>query len=115
MQLEALTKALSDQTRLRIVMLLTGHGELCVCDLTEVLGLAQPKISRHLAILRDCQLLQARKQGQWVHYSVHDGLPEWAKVMLQSLHQGAQQEDLYREDAQRLLEEGGQWQQSCRG
>lgn len=60
-------RAFSDRTRLRILHLLRG-GELCVCDLVEVLGLPQPKVSRHLAYLRKAGLVQARKQGLWMHY-----------------------------------------------
>ena len=54
---EILLKSLSDQTRLRSLMLLMQEGELCVCELTYALNLIQPKISRHLASLRDIQLL----------------------------------------------------------
>jgi len=60
-------KALSDETRLRIVMLLT-HGELCVCDVMMVLDQPQSKISRHLAYLKHSGLTQSRRVGVWMHY-----------------------------------------------
>ncbi len=63
----SLFRALSDATRLRILSVL-GEGELCVCDLIEILRLPQSKISRHLAILRAAQLVEARKEGLWMHY-----------------------------------------------
>ena len=63
-----LFKNLSDETRLGIVLLLREMGELCVCDLCSALDQSQPKISRHLAMLRESGILLDRKQGKWVHY-----------------------------------------------
>ncbi len=65
--LEMLFKALADATRLRILGLLLD-GEVCVCDIHGSLGLPQPKTSRHLAYLRRAGLVDARKDGLWVHY-----------------------------------------------
>ena len=62
-----LFKILADETRLGIVLLLSELGELCVCDLCTALDQSQPKISRHLALLRERGLLLDRKQGKWVH------------------------------------------------
>ncbi|HIE29359.1 TPA: ArsR family transcriptional regulator [Candidatus Poribacteria bacterium] len=62
-------KALSDPTRLRILLLLQ-HGELCVCEVEEVLGMKQSRISRHLNILRNAGLTEARYFGRWVFYSL---------------------------------------------
>jgi ArsR family transcriptional regulator, arsenate/arsenite/antimonite-responsive transcriptional repressor len=62
-------KALADPTRLRIVVLLS-RGELCVCDLTEVLRLPQSTISRHMSKLKSAGLVTDRRAGKWVHYSV---------------------------------------------
>ena len=64
-------KALSEETRLRIVKLLE-HGELCVCDIVAALDMIQPKVSFHLAVLKDAALLKDRKQGKWTHYSIAD-------------------------------------------
>ena len=60
-------RAFSDRTRLRLLNLLRG-GETCVCDLVEVLGVPQPKVSRHLAYLRRAGLVVARREGLWMHY-----------------------------------------------
>ena len=65
--LETLFKALADTTRLRILGLLLD-GEVCVCNIHESLALPQPKVSRHLAYLRRAGLVDARKDGLWVHY-----------------------------------------------
>ena len=78
-------KCLSDETRSNIVALVAKNKELCVCDLTEKLQLSQPKISRHLALLRSSGLLQDRRQGQWVYYSIHPQLPMWCQEVLNIL------------------------------
>jgi len=62
-----LFKALSDETRLRILALLT-RGELCVCDLMATLDLPQSTVSRHLAYLRNAGLVEDRRQGVWMYY-----------------------------------------------
>ena len=73
-----LFKCLADDTRLKIMLLVQNQGELCVGELVDALQLSQPKVSRHLASLRECQLLDVRKSGQWVFYRVHPQLPPWA-------------------------------------
>ena len=78
-------KCLSDETRLNIVTLIAENKELCVCDLTEKLQLSQPKISRHLALLRSSGLLQDRRQSQWVYYSINPQLPAWCFEILVTL------------------------------
>lgn len=66
-------KALSDETRLRILALLTA-GELCVCDLVAVLQLPQSTVSRHLAYLRNTGLISDRREGVWMYYRLTDQL-----------------------------------------
>ncbi len=78
-------KCLSDSTRLSIVLLLHTRGEMCVCDLTDSLQLSQPKISRHLALLKGAGLLQDRREGQWVHYSLSNMLPSWCDKVITAL------------------------------
>ena len=95
-------KQLSDETRLRCVCLLVREGELCVCELTYALGLSQPKISRHLAHLRDLELVASRKQGQWVYYSIHRGLPAWVDEVLKTVSRSAVDRNPYRGDIDRL-------------
>lgn len=102
MQPETVTKALADVTRLRIMVLLVGREELCVCELTQALELAQPKISRHLAVLRESGLLQDRKSGLWVYYRLHTDLPTWVTQMLAALQTGCVGKQPYLDDAHRL-------------
>ena len=82
MQSLQLFKCLADETRLQIMLLVQNQGELCVGELVEALEISQPKASRHLANLRDCELLDIRKSGQWVFYRVHDDLPDWANQVI---------------------------------
>ena len=65
------TKALADGNRLRILMALAG-GELCVCQIVELLRLAPSTTSKHMAILRQAQLVEGRKDGRWMHYRLPD-------------------------------------------
>lgn len=74
--LETIFRALSDRTRLRILNLLRG-GELCVCDLVNVLDVPQPTASRHLAYLRKAGLVLARKEGLWHYYRLSPAVTEF--------------------------------------
>lgn len=65
--LESTYKALADATRLRILTLLV-EGEVCVCNIHDTLRLPQPTASRHLAYLRSAGLVEARREGTWMHY-----------------------------------------------
>ena len=66
-----ITKALADDSRLRIIMMLR-RSELCVCQVIEVLGLANSTVSRHLSVLHNAGLLESRKEGRWVYYRLPD-------------------------------------------
>jgi ArsR family transcriptional regulator len=70
-ELATIFKALSDETRLRIIKLLE-QGELCVCDITAALDMVQPKVSFHLSTLKESGLIKDRKQGKWIHYSLNE-------------------------------------------
>ena len=67
-----ITKALSDENRVRALMMLSD-GELCVCQLIKMLGLAPSTVSKHMSILRQARLVQARKEGKWMYYRLPDG------------------------------------------
>jgi len=64
----AVTKALSDRNRLRTFMALLQEGELCVCEITELLRVTAPTVSRHMTILAASGLVTSRKDGRWVYY-----------------------------------------------
>lgn len=78
----SLFKCLADETRLKTLLLIQQQGELCVCELTAALQTSQPKVSRHLAQLRECGLLSTRRAGQWVYYRISETLPGWALQVL---------------------------------
>jgi ArsR family transcriptional regulator len=67
--LALLFAALADRTRLRLLNLMNGK-EVCVCYFVEILGQSQPKISRHLAYLRRASIVDARREGKWMHYKI---------------------------------------------
>lgn len=89
MDTQAIFDALADPTRRRVLGLLQRRGELCVCELTAALDQGQPKISRHLAILKDAGLAIPRRQGTWMHYRLGEALPAWAGTLIAALDQGA--------------------------
>ena len=64
-----ITKALADENRLRMLLALE-RGELCVCQITELMGLAMSTVSKHLSVLYQAGLVNARKEGRWMHYSL---------------------------------------------
>jgi ArsR family transcriptional regulator len=67
--IERFFQALGDNTRLRLLNLM-GDQEICVCYFVEILGQGQPKISRHLAYLRSTGIVEARRDGKWMHYRI---------------------------------------------
>jgi ArsR family transcriptional regulator len=81
-------KCLGDETRLMLTLLILREGELCVCELTHALDQSQPKVSRHLAQLRQCGLLSDRREGQWVYYGLDSELPDWVTTTLKAAEQG---------------------------
>lgn len=76
-------KCLAEDTRLKSLLLLTEGEALCVCELMTALELSQPKVSRHLAELRECGLVEGERRGRWVYYSLHPDLPAWARQVLE--------------------------------
>jgi len=80
-QLEVVFKALADKTRLRILALL-GKNEVCVCHIHDSLALPQPTVSRHLAYLRKSGLVDARRDGVWMHYRVSSSLDPLAQKVV---------------------------------
>lgn len=82
-----LFKGLSDLTRLQSLLLIHQEQELCVCELMAALELSQPKISRHLALLREAELLETQRRGQWIFYRLSSQLEEWAMAIIEQTYQ----------------------------
>ena len=82
----SITKALADGNRLRVVMALTGHDELCVCQITAMLDLAMATVSRHISVLQKAGLVKSRKDSRWVYYRLSEAFPplllQWLKDAL---------------------------------
>lgn len=95
-------KALADETRLRCVMLLEAEGELCVCEITYALVLSQPKVSRHLALLRDAGIVTDRREGLWVYYRIRPSLPHWARSVIREIAGATENRVPFVDDRRRL-------------
>ena len=85
-----ITKALSDESRVRVLMFLQD-GELCVCQIIEMLGLAPSTVSKHMAILVQAGLVECRKSGKWHYYRLpekeaSESVQETLKWIQSALH-----------------------------
>ena len=70
-EMEKIIKALADKNRLRIIYLLNGKRDICVCEITDIIGLSQPTISSHLRLLENAGLVESNKDGLWVNYNIN--------------------------------------------
>ena len=98
----AVFKALSDPTRLRLAVLLAICGETCVCELAEALGEPDYKISRHLGILRSGGLVEARREGAWMHYRLVEGRTGLEKCLHECFRDCLDEHATVRKDLKRL-------------
>lgn len=98
----AVFAALSDPIRLRCLGLIAEQGELCVCELTHALQSGQPKISKHLAVLRDAGLVRDRRDAQWVLYAIATDLPAWMTQAVAAAVQGIADTPVHVDDSRRL-------------
>ena len=97
-----ITKALADESRLRMLMALQ-EGELCVCQITELMGLAMSPVSKHLSILYQAGLVNARKEGRWMYYSLPGkGTPTAAREAVAWVRRSLAGKERMAEDARRL-------------
>lgn len=96
-------KLLSDETRFRCLLMIARQGEMCVCDLTQSLQESQPKVSRHLAQLRQSGILIDERRGQWVFYHISPEIPGWAKAIIEGLKNSNCLREEYLQDIQRLV------------
>src|SRR5256885_16125458 len=99
--IEKLFKALADRTRLRVINLL-GDSEVCVCFRVEILKTSQPKISRHLAYLRQAQVVVARREGKWMHYRLSEPPDEHAAHIFREVRTSLSEHPEFQRDRERL-------------
>jgi ArsR family transcriptional regulator len=106
---------LSDELRRRILVLLMSEHELCVCELFFALDAIQPKVSRHLALMREAGVLSQRKRGRWVNYRIASHVPLWAHRILVSMADGVEGGRPYGEDRKRLAAMPNRPEMGCEG
>jgi ArsR family transcriptional regulator len=94
-------KALADPTRIRILGLLAG-GQVCVCHIHDALGVPQPTASRHLAYLRKAGLVDSRREGQWVYYTLAKLPDETLRTLVDAVTHCAGHADTVARDRKRL-------------
>ena len=98
----AVTRALADPNRVRILLALR-RGELCVCQITELFGLASSTMSKHLSILHQAGLIRSRKTERWVYYRLPDrSVPAVVRAALAWVRQSLAKTEAVRDDARRL-------------
>lgn len=93
--------ALADKTRLRLLNLMR-EDEICVCFFTEVLEESQPKVSRHLAYLRNAGIVEARRDGKWMHYRIITPANPFAAQVLEDTLKWLESKAAMRKDYQKL-------------
>lgn len=93
---------LSDETRLRCLLLLKKEKELCVCEFSHILGSLQPKISRHLSLLRNSGLVEDERRGQWVYYRLNEGMQGWMLQMLANALENLKDVQPYQSDLEKV-------------
>ncbi len=94
--------ALSDRTRLRLLNLM-GDDEVCVCFFVEVLGEPQPKISRHLAYLRQAGVVAARREGKWMNYRIVEPPDPHAAHVFNEVRAWLREDEELKSDRERLV------------
>ena len=99
--METFFMALADKTRLRLLNLMR-RDEVCVCFFTEVLNESQPKISRHLAYLRNAGIVEARREGKWMHYRIIEPENDYAAQVLQDTLEWLESQEEMRRDYKNL-------------
>ena len=98
----AITKALGDENRVRALMLL-GQGELCLCQIIEMLGLAPSTVSKHMAVLRQARLVEIKKKGRWCYYRLAGkDAPKAAREAIRWIQRTLSGEKKILKDAKRL-------------
>lgn len=101
--IELLFRALGDRTRLRLLNLM-GGDEVCVCYFVEVLGIPQPKISRHLAYLKKAGVVESRREGKWMHYRITAPSDAHAARVFNDLRGWLSKEPTMQRDRSRLVQ-----------
>ncbi len=95
-------RILGDETRLRALLLIGEEKELCVCELVHALDISQPKISRHMATMREAGIVRSRRHAQWVFYCINPSLENWQNQIIKAALAGGKSESVAIKDKNRL-------------
>lgn len=93
---------LSDETRLRCLILIYVKECLCVCELMHALSCSQPKVSRHLSMMRNAGIVTDERRGQWVYYSLNKKLPKWAQEIISAAYDNLKNIEPYVSDIKKI-------------
>ncbi len=101
-QITKINKALSDENRIRIIFMLKHSSSLCVCEITEIIGLAQPTISSHLKLLENAGLIESYKSGLWVNYNISKNLDPFSIEFIEALYKNLKDDGQMKSDLEKL-------------
>lgn len=96
-------KALSDESRIRIIALLKERNGLCVCEITQIIGLSQPTVSSHLKKLQDAEIITYSKDGLWVNYALDENIEKEIKQLLGLIIQMLGEDERIKSDVSRSI------------
>jgi len=97
-QITKIIKALADENRIRIICLLKFKKDLCVCEITSIIGLAQPTISSHLKLLENAELIESYKDGLWVNYNIAGDIDSFSGQFIQALYKNLENDKQIKTD-----------------
>ena len=100
-KLTKILKALGDESRLRIIALLKKRNELCVSEITQIIGLSQPTVSSHLKKLLEAEIITYSKDGHWANYSLNENIEEEVKQFLDPIVQILSEDKKIKSDVSR--------------
>lgn len=95
-------KAVSDENRLRILLLLKVKKDLCVCEITKIIGLSQPTISSHLKILENANLIISSRDGKWINYRLNNDMDNPTSRIINQISSAAKDSSQIKSDKKKL-------------
>ena len=105
-QTTKIIKALADENRIRILCLLKNNKDLCVCEITDIIGLAQPTISSHLKLLENAGLIESFKDGLWVNYNIAGSLDLFSDELIEILYKNLENDKQLKSDFEKIKKVG---------
>ena len=102
-EMEKIIKALADKNRLRIIYLLNGKRDICVCEITDIIGLSQPTISSHLRLLENAGLVESNKDGLWVNYNINSQADLFSRRLVEMICKDLKEDKQAKSDLRKLL------------